>query len=183
MTNKTKPKINKYPSFSTGTERLLDMLDLLHRVTGLLSTPLVKHSPAPWATGSDFRALQDELEEHLLRDPSIFRMNHKGPLDTSIGEDVDDSISSLIWHCSAILLSRVFLPIPERSTTSPSRETQTPHLRFIDFPGAPPLFLKDRMRRCEASASAICDIIQDIISRGGFFIVSPASNYASLAVS
>ncbi|KAF7558188.1 hypothetical protein G7Z17_g125 [Cylindrodendrum hubeiense] len=113
----------------------------------------------------DFEA--NELEEYLLWYPSIFRMGPKESHGTIDQEDGDAPMSSLIWHCSAILLNRTFLPIPERCKTA--NESTTSLIRCLDFPEAPPLFLKERTHRCESSADAICDITQDIISKGGFF--------------
>lgn len=154
-------------SFPEGTRRLLDLLEVLIGINQLGFTPFKEHNPAPWNTDSDFRALQDELEEYLLWYPSIFRMGPKelpGMIDQ---EDSDVPMSSLIWHCSAILLNRTFLPIPERCKLA--NEGQASLIRCVDFPQAPPLFLKERIHRCESSADAICDITQEIISKGGFF--------------
>ncbi|KAH7131119.1 C6 transcription factor [Dactylonectria macrodidyma] len=158
---------NRIASFPEGTQRLMDLLGVLIGINQLCVKPLKDHNPVPWNTDSDFRALQDELEEYLLWYPSIFRMGPKEAPGIKDQEDTDAPMSSLIWHCSAIILNRTFLPIPERSKTA--NEGQASLIRCVDFPGAPPLFLKERIHRCESSADAICDIAQDIISNGGFF--------------
>ncbi|KAK7428034.1 hypothetical protein QQZ08_005466 [Neonectria magnoliae] len=157
----------RLPLFPEGTRRLLELLEALIRISQLCSTPLTEHDPAPWSTDSDFRALQDELEEYLLWNPSIFRMGPKEPPGKTEQEDNDACMSSLLWHCCAILLNRTFLPIPERCKTA--NESQAPLIRCVEFPEAPPLFLKERIHRCESSADAICDITQEVISKGGFF--------------
>ncbi|KAH7123275.1 C6 transcription factor [Dactylonectria estremocensis] len=154
-------------SFPEGTQRLMDLLEVLIGINQLCIKPLKDHIPLPWNTNSDFRALQDELEEYLLWYPSIFRMGPREAPGLKDQEDTDEPMSSLIWHCSAILLNRTFLPIPERGKTA--NESQASLVRCVDFPEAPPLFLKERIHRCESSADAICDIAQDIISSGGFF--------------
>lgn len=164
-------------SFPEGTRRLLDLLEVLIGINQLGFTPFKEHNPAPWNTDSDFRVLQDELEEYLLWYPSIFRMGPRelpGMIDQ---EDSDVPMSSLIWHCSAILLNRNFLPIPERCKFA--NEGQASLIRCVDFPQAPPLFLKERIHRCESSADAICDITQEIISKGGFFSASRTKTHHS----
>ncbi|KAH6887464.1 hypothetical protein B0T10DRAFT_71539 [Thelonectria olida] len=173
-----RPRVNKFTSISDGTQSLLDVLNILIRINQLCSTPFQQHHPAPWTTESEFRALQDELEEHLLRDPSIFRIGRQKPPDENVDDDVDDLMASLMWHCCAIVLNRTFLPIPERSRST--TESHAPLLRCVDFPDAPPLFLKERAHRCEASANAICDIVQDIISRGGFFSYTLLLGYSCM---
>ncbi|KPM41935.1 hypothetical protein AK830_g4619 [Neonectria ditissima] len=109
---------NRLPLFPEGTRCLLELLEALIRIDQLCSTPLTEHNPAPWSTDSHFRVLQDELEEYLLWYPSIFRMGPKEPPGRTEQEDNDACMSSLVWHCCAILLNRTFLPIPESTLFS-----------------------------------------------------------------
>lgn len=151
---------------------LLEVLDSVHR---LCLIPFREHNPLPWAPDSEFRALQDELEEYLLRHPSTYRFGSNSPSDrpSRLG-DIDASISSMVWHCSVITLNRTFLPIPERRAQLAENVTPERPIRCFEFPEAPLLFLKERINRCESSADAICDISKEVIRNGGFYSVSPS---------
>ncbi|KAJ5498164.1 fungal-specific transcription factor domain-containing protein [Penicillium expansum] len=138
--------------------------------TQVLTVAEREQNPPPWTLNSEFRALQDDLEEYLLRHPSTFRFGSNSPSSRpSKQEDLDASISSMIWHCCVIILNRTFLPIPERRPQTTEDGGQEPPIRCIEFPNAPPLFLKERIYRCESSADAICDISQNVIRNGGFY--------------
>lgn len=150
---------------------LIELLDVLACIYQLWQVPFPEQTPLPWTPNSKFRSLQDELEEYLLRHPSTFRFGSNSPsVPTSSMEDLDASISSMIWHCCVIVLNRNFLPVPERRPPSAggALESQT---RPINFPEPPPLFLKERIYRCESSSEAICDISRDMIRNGGFYSV------------
>ncbi|KGO73525.1 Protein of unknown function DUF3468 [Penicillium expansum] len=149
---------------------LVELLELLACIHQLCLTPFKEQNPPPWTLNSEFRALQDDLEEYLLRHPSTFRFGSNSPSSRpSKQEDLDASISSMIWHCCVIILNRTFLPIPERRPQTTEDGGQEPPIRCIEFPNAPPLFLKERIYRCESSADAICDISQNVIRNGGFY--------------
>lgn len=154
---------------------LVELLELLSCINQLCLTPFKEQNPPPWTLNSEFRALQDDLEEYLLRHPSTFRFGSNSPSGRpSRLEDLDASISSMVWHCCVIVLNRTFLPIPERRPQSAEDGGQDLPIRCVEFPEAPPLFLKERIYRCESSADAICDISQDVIRNGGFYSVSCA---------
>ncbi|KAJ5788305.1 fungal-specific transcription factor domain-containing protein [Penicillium paradoxum] len=149
---------------------LVELLEVLACIHQLCLVPFREQNPLPWTPDSEFRALQDELEEYLLRHPSTFRFGSNSPsAQPSRLGDLDASISSIIWHCCVIVLNRNFLPIPERRPNPAADGALYPPARSLDFPEAPPLFLKERIYRCESSADAICDISQDIIRNGGFY--------------
>ncbi|KAB5563511.1 hypothetical protein GE09DRAFT_785696 [Coniochaeta sp. 2T2.1] len=157
---------------------LIELLEIFASVHRLCLTPFREHNPAPWAAGSEFRALQDELEEYLLRHPVTFRFGSNSPsagFDTKQRKqgDLDASISSMVWHCCVIALNRTFLPIPERRPWTDGgaggQNKPTTLHSVIEFPGAPPLFLNERIHRCESSADAICSISRDVIKNGGFY--------------
>ena len=147
----------------------LKLLGILVRAYYLWSKPFTEQNPLPWGPRSRFRLLQDELEEYLLRHPDTFRFVLSTPREDSKEEDLERSVTSLIWHCCVIILNRTFLPIPERTPGEGKGESS---VRCVDFPGAPPLFLKERIHRCESSADAIFGISRDIIRGGGFYSVS-----------
>lgn len=153
-----------------GCPHLLELLKVLAHIHQLCLTPFQEQRPLPWSANSEFRELQDELEEYLLRHPNTFRFGPDSPSSHSRQGDLDASISSLIWHCCVIVLNRTFLPIPQRSKTMSNG--QEPSIRCVEFPGAPSLFLKERIHRCESSADAICDITQEVIKNGGFHTVT-----------
>ncbi|KAB5580364.1 hypothetical protein GE09DRAFT_435504 [Coniochaeta sp. 2T2.1] len=157
---------------------LIELLEIFASVHRLCLTPFREHNPAPWAAGSEFRALQDELEEYLLRHPVTFRFGSNSPSAGFNAKqrkqgDLDASISSMVWHCCVIALNRTFLPIPERRPWTDGgaggQNKPTTLHSVIEFPGAPPLFLNERVHRCESSADAICSISRDVIKNGGFY--------------
>lgn len=152
---------------------LVELLEVLACIHQLCLTPLSEQNPLPWTADSEFRALQDELEEYLLRHPSTFRFGSNSPLScNSRWGGLDVSISSMVWHCCVIVLNRTFLPIPERRPQTAAEGGKKPPVRCVEFPEAPPLFLKERIHRCESSADAICGISQDVIKNGGFYSVN-----------
>ena len=157
------------PSCPEDCSHLVELLQLLVCVHQLCSTPLGEQNPLPWAPQSRFRELQDELEDYLLRHPNTFRFGGGPPLYHSPKSNFDGSImASLVWHCGVIILNRTFLPIPER----PPPTGEVAVVRCIEFPQAPPLFLKERVYRCVSSSDAICEITRDVIKGGGFYSVS-----------
>lgn len=150
---------------------LVELLEVLASIHQLCLTPFKEQNPLPWTADSEFRALQDELEEYLLRHPSTFRFGSNSPSShKSRRVDLDASISSMVWHCCVIVLNRTFLPIPERPQVTPSGGQDLP-VRCVEFPEAPPLFLQERIHRCESSADVICEITRDVIRNGGFYSV------------
>lgn len=152
---------------------LIELLEVLASIYQLCLIPFKEHNPLPWTPESEFRALQDELEEYLLRHPSTFCFGSNSPSGRpSRSGDLDASISSMVWHCCVIILNRTFLPIPERRAQLAEDGIPEPPIRCFEFPEAPPLFLKERINRCESSADAICDISKEVIRNGGFYSVS-----------
>lgn len=143
---------------------LEELLEILSRAHVLCTTPFKHHNPNPWASGSQFRVLQDALEEYLLRHPKTFHFGPGSPSHNSCTGDLDASVASLMWHCCVIILNRTFLPIPERLPGC----AESGSVRCAEFPGAPTLFLKERIYRCVSSAGAICEITRDIIKAGDF---------------
>lgn len=161
---------------------LIELLEIFGSVNHLYQTPFWEQSPPPWAANSEFRALQDELEEYLLRHPVTFRFGSNSPPADGDAKrrrrgDLDASISSLVWHCCAIALNRAFLLVPERPPRSGAtpRDQHDPVALVDEFPDAPSLFLRERVHRCESSADAICSISRDVIRNGGFYSVSTCS--------
>lgn len=170
-----KPKLEaQCASCPSDRPHLVELLEVLACIHELCSTPFKEQHPPPWAPESRFRALQDELEQYLLRHPDTF---HFGSTSSPLHDgqsDLDASISSLIWHSCAIVLNRTFLPIPERPKPSAGGECETALIPCVQFPGAPPLFLKERIYRCESSAGAICEISRNVIRSGNFYSVNAA---------
>lgn len=150
---------------------LVGLLEVLACIHELCSTPFKEQKPPPWAPESRFRALQEELEQYLLQHPDTFHYDSTSPPLQKGQGDLDASISSLIWHSCAIVLNRTFLPIPERPELSAGGECDTASIPCVHFPGAPPLFLKERIHRCESSADAICEISRNVIRSGKFYSV------------
>ncbi|KAI1083677.1 hypothetical protein F5B20DRAFT_416273 [Whalleya microplaca] len=118
------------------------------RIRELCAIPFSEQSPPPWQIGSEFSILQNDLDRILLRQTSPHATH-----------------TSILWNACVILLNRNFLPIVERIRSSEAQTT----VKLIDFPGAPPLFLNERVRRCGSSAAAICKTCRDIVVEGEFF--------------
>ncbi|OQE39049.1 hypothetical protein PENCOP_c007G01356 [Penicillium coprophilum] len=75
---------------------LVELLEVLACIYQLCLTPFMEQDPPPWTLNSGFRALQDDLEEYLLRHPSTFRFGSNSPSSCpSKLEDLDASISSM----------------------------------------------------------------------------------------
>ncbi|PHH69198.1 hypothetical protein CDD82_7939 [Ophiocordyceps australis] len=142
---------NQLPS-SAAAHGSLHLVQVLARVIKLVSRPLREQPSPPWNRDSHFQELQDELDKHLVQHASSFGLEHFTHQD-----NVHAVMPSLIWHCTAIVLNRVFLPISHGSGA---------YAQSINYPHAPPLFVKERMRRCDSSANAVSNMARQIISRG-----------------
>jgi hypothetical protein len=163
---------------------LVELLEIFGSIHHLYLTPFREHAPQPWAANSEFRALQDELEEYLLRHPVTFRFGSNSPPPSCDVKqkrrwDLDASVSSLVWHCCVIALNRAFLRVPEPPprTEATASSQHDPRIVANEFPDAPSLFLRERLHRCESSAEAICSISRDIIKNGGFYSVILSSPF------
>ncbi|KAJ6186506.1 hypothetical protein N7519_007807 [Penicillium mononematosum] len=151
--------------------RFLELLHIFTRIQGLCSISFFNHDPPPWSIDSAFRGIQSELERILLHWPDQFRTTTSSPPDWSRDNDAESALCSLIWHCCVIVLNRTFLPIPQIAEAD-GRNSQGTR-KCVCFPGAPGLFLEERIHRCKASAAAICNICSDLIASGDFFYMSP----------
>ncbi|KAM0738396.1 hypothetical protein ACQRIT_006133 [Beauveria bassiana] len=107
----------------------------------------------------------NELEEHLLHYPDTFRLFARSRRRDLKEPDIDELISSLMWHCCVVVLNRPFLPILAR-TSEEGRIDQI--VKKVYFPGAPHLFVKEKVYRCEASADAIFNISRNIVRANVF---------------
>ncbi|PQK12787.1 hypothetical protein BB8028_0003g14020 [Beauveria bassiana] len=156
---KSKPD-SKCANLERGSPDLVSLLEILVRVYQLQSVPVKEQKPPPWAPHSKYRALQNELEEHLLHYPDTFRLFARSRRRDLKEPDIDELISSLMWHCCVVVLNRPFLPILAR-TSEEGRIDQI--VKKVYFPGAPHLFVKEKVYRCEASADAIFNISRNIV--------------------
>ncbi|PHH62087.1 hypothetical protein CDD81_7580 [Ophiocordyceps australis] len=138
---------NHLPS-SAAAHRSLHLVQVLARVVKLVSSPLAP----PCTRDSHFQRLQDELDQHLVQHTSTFGLEY-----FARPESLHAFMPSLIWHCCAIVLNRVFLPVSNGCGA---------YAQSLDYPHAPPLFVKERVRRCDASANAVSNLARQIISRG-----------------
>ncbi|KAM3437816.1 hypothetical protein NHJ13734_004462 [Beauveria thailandica] len=143
---------------------LVNLLEILVRVYQLQSVPVKEQKPPPWAPHSKYRTLQNELEEHLLHYPDTFRLFASRPRDSKV-HHADELISSLMWHCCVVVLNRPFLPIMVRISEEGDLGQS---VKKVYFPGAPHLFVKEKVYRCEASADAIFNISRDIVRANVF---------------
>ncbi|KAH0593837.1 hypothetical protein MHUMG1_08589 [Metarhizium humberi] len=156
--------------------RLVNLLKLLIRIKKHNDTcASTTQGSQPWKIESEFRELQNEVERDRLHYSNTPFPEHE---ELSENEDMADAHAEamcfLVCHCCDIVLNLRFLPIPEsRSTTGQGVDTSPP---CIQFPGAPPLFLLERRKRCEASAEAIVCVAQEIVRNGGFFLVDTISH-------
>ncbi|KAF9888966.1 hypothetical protein FE257_008136 [Aspergillus nanangensis] len=169
-----RPRLD-YLSCPEECPHLVELLEVLACIYQLCLTPFSEQNPLPWTAESKFQALQDELEEYLLRHPNTFFFgSNTAPSHDPRPPDMEVCVSSMIWHCCVIVLNRIFLPIPDRGHRIAAEAGQEPADRYAQFPKAPPLFLKEKSHRCASSADAICDISRDIIRNGGFYSVTSA---------
>lgn len=148
----------------------LKRLWILLRIQELCGKPFAQHEPRPWDENSEFRCVQEELDGYLIRWPGTFatKPSTDGTPDACPNE-AETSVALLVSHCSIILLNRTFLPIPRKTIGCSGVETD---VRWVSFPSAPDLFIKERISRCEASVAAICLICKDMIANGQIFAVS-----------
>ncbi|KAF1732155.1 Filamentous growth regulator 27 [Beauveria bassiana] len=161
---KSKPDA-KCANLERGSLDLVNLLEILVRVYQLQSVPVKEQKPPPWAPHSKYRALQNELEEHLLHYPDTFRLFARSRPRDLKEPDIDELISSLMWHCCVVVLNRPFLPILARI----SEEGRIDQIaKKVYFPGAPHLFVKEKVYRCEASADAIFNISRNIVRANVF---------------
>ncbi|KID73860.1 uncharacterized protein G6M90_00g000080 [Metarhizium brunneum] len=160
--------------------RLVNLLKLLIRIKKHNDTcASTTQGFQPWKIESEFRELQNEVERDRLHYSNTPFPEHE---ELSENEDMADAHAEamcfLVCHCCDIVLNLRFLPIPEsRSTTGQGVDTSPP---CIQFPGAPPLFLLERRKRCEASAEAIVCVAQEIVRNGGFFLHTALLGYCCM---
>lgn len=156
----------------TPHDELLDRLLVLRQIQHLCNQGPPRQDAPPWALKSPFRGLQEELEAFLIQGPGAPILTQDLPDLESLSyiHESEASASLLLCHSSIILLNRTFLPIPDRRK-DPGAGGGT-SITNINFPLAPDLFIRERIRRCEASAAAICEICKDMISNQQFFLVS-----------
>ncbi|KAB2571836.1 hypothetical protein DBV05_g9516 [Lasiodiplodia theobromae] len=133
-----------------------------------------------WEPDSAFMSLKKELDAILIRQSDRVRFNSDRlmrELDRGEGRAGEYLFWPLAWHCAVILLSRSFLPI----TISSSGKLEA----TCNYPGAPAIFLEDRLSVLRASATAISFICSDVMACGQFLMlkqlmdmVDPHTKYA-----
>ncbi|ATY66324.1 C6 transcription factor [Cordyceps militaris] len=160
-----------------GPPDLVSLLEIFTRVHQLQSVPVKDQEPPPWAPHSAFRALQNELEEHLLHYPSTFHLFLRPRSHYSEQQDPDELICALMWHCCVVVLNRSFLPAAMKTSIGNGSEQ---NIQRVDVPGAPCLFVKEKAHRCESSANAIFQITGDIVRASGFHLYAALVGYACM---
>ncbi|KAF9630164.1 hypothetical protein BFW01_g345 [Lasiodiplodia theobromae] len=127
-----------------------------------------------WEPDSAFMGLKKELDAILIRQSDRVRFNSDRlmrELDRGEGRAGEYLFWPLAWHCAVILLSRSFLPI----TISSSGKLEA----TCNYPGAPAIFLEDRLSVLRASATAISFICSDVMACGQF-LMPPFLGYCAL---
>ncbi|KAK0638345.1 hypothetical protein DIS24_g9915 [Lasiodiplodia hormozganensis] len=133
-----------------------------------------------WEPDSAFMSLKKELDAILIRQSDRVRFSSDRlmrELDRGEGRAGEYLFWPLAWHCAVILLSRSFLPI----TISSSGKLEA----TCNYPGAPAIFVEDRLSVLRASATAISFICSDVMACGQFLMlkqlmdmVDPHTKYA-----
>lgn len=147
--------------------QLFQLLQLAVRVQEFERSSSVEALPYHWHSESEFRRLQSALDQYLLQQPGEFcatREILRGWLAQGSLEPVH---CTLVWHYCTILLNRIFLPIRRRR---PHADDGSPDV--IHYPAAPKHFLVERKNVCEAAASTISTICNEVMRVGYFFPVS-----------
>lgn len=149
---------------------LTSLLRLMACIDNLATRPHNSHDPEPWKQGSGFRKLHTQMEEYIIHHPgaSCFETSLDNAAE-SAEDHVVEAMCSLVYNCCDVLLNRIFLPIP--ACLHDQEQDPKGSIQCVDFPGAPSLFLLERMHRCEASAAAICRTAKEIVKHAGFFWV------------
>lgn len=146
--------------------RICRLLKLSCRIRDFWAQPAhITHELRHWDYDSKFMDLKHELDESLIRQPDDLRFSSSTLLDKldqeqGVGEYL---IWPLAWHFAVILLNRVFLPI----TNSDNRQYE----ENINYPGAPDMFIQERLSALESSATAISIICSDVVACGRLFMV------------
>lgn len=145
-----------------------DIIHVLYKVQAFWAQSAASLSEMRhWEPDSAFMSLKKELDAILIRQSdrvrfSSDRLMHE--LDRGEGGAGAYLFWPLVWHCAVILLSRSFLPI----TISSSGKLEA----TCNYPGAPAIFVEDRLSVLRASATAISFICSDVMACGQFLMVS-----------
>lgn len=145
-----------------------DILQVLYKVQGFWAQSATSLSEMRhWEPDSAFMSLKKELDTILIRQSNRVRFSSDRlmrELDRGEGRAGEYLFWPLAWHCAVILLSRSFLPI----TISSSGKLEA----TCNYPGAPAIFVEDRLSVLRASATAISFICSDVMACGQFLMVS-----------
>lgn len=148
--------------------QLLHLLQLAVRVQGFASVLRPEFMQSHWHSESEFRELQTELDQFLLQGPDDFCSTREVLHGWLAQGSIDRIHCALVWHYCTIILNRVFLPIRTRR----SRPEDGGYSDIMSYPSAPKHFLAERKNVCEAAASTISTICNEVMTLGCFFPVS-----------
>jgi len=153
---------------SGGETQLSQLVQLAVRVQEFTRGRLVDSLQVPWHSESEFRRLQIELDQYLLQRPDEFCSTREILQGWLAQGSIDRIHCALVWHYCLIILNRVFLPIRRKRSYPDNGEFSN----MINYPAAPKHFLAERKNVCEAAASTISTICNEVMSTGSFFPVS-----------
>lgn len=154
---------------------LVEILDLMLQIQIFSKESFAAQSEPVWSVRSQFMAYKQTLDRFLIRhsDEFQFASEDNDTAEESLERKIFNLHSSLAWHCSVILLNRVFLPLPHPPS---SMMSSLPTLNFpedndVQFPLAPKPFVDERVQACQASASRICGLCRDVLDCDIFLLV------------
>ncbi|KAL2415134.1 hypothetical protein ABEF91_002801 [Exophiala dermatitidis] len=152
--------------------QLFQLLQLAVRVQEFERSSSVEALPYHWHSESEFRRLQSALDQYLLQQPGEFCVTREILRGWLAQGSLEPVHCTLVWHYCTILLNRIFLPIRRRR---PHADDGSPDV--IHYPAAPKHFLVERKNVCEAAASTISTICNEVM-RVGYFFPTPLIGYA-----
>ncbi|KAF1843688.1 uncharacterized protein K460DRAFT_368549 [Cucurbitaria berberidis CBS 394.84] len=155
------------------------ILDLMLSIERYSKGPYTAPLTPLWSVDSEFMNHRQALDKYLVQNLPRLQFASEELLqdDDEIGKKLDDLYCALAWHCSVVLLNRVFLPriVSRQPHRDSSRESPLP-LDSTDFPSVPKGFLAEQIVSCESSALSICDICSNVLDCDSF-LISPFIGY------
>ncbi|KAJ9642785.1 hypothetical protein H2204_002433 [Knufia peltigerae] len=146
-----------------GRTRLISLLELFAHIQSFAQSCLGPECHAHWLLDSPYRRLQSKLDEYALQQTDVFNLSQESLQKSIDSGNIDQIHCTLMWHICVLVLNRGFLPIRGQSDHGASDTTPIP------YPAAPIHFLKEKENVCEACASTISTICNEVVIRELFF--------------
>ncbi|KAJ5109285.1 fungal-specific transcription factor domain-containing protein [Penicillium angulare] len=151
---------------------MLRLVELLAQTQQACSELLPSQEDLPWEKDTVWRSIERCLERYPMRHPDKFCFDFE-TLDRLIQDEaIEQIVSVMIWHTCVLQLNRPLLRTPVWNHMNNSSMPQNNDM------SARNLFLQERHRICQSSASAICVLAQELVDNDHFFAYSSLVGYA-----